>query len=335
MLGPLGSTGPKTAGAAGAAGVGTLRHKPAASPRPLLRRGPSAHLAALFRLSSRRGGPTQSEWAEAIIGDGFATPSERMLLDAHRASTAFGPGMAAVFDLPLASGLHVEAEGPHALWVVALDAQDEVVAAQAIDPQRPWPVPDPVARLAVVCGRENANPAAAHWSRTSALLLIAPQVLLGEGVVLRTQAPLCVRHRRSTRARGVLSGDAVARMNRTVHQATVPGWTRTLVPGTAEVVVTLAHDQAQAADASGTALFVSALAARRGRAPQRLLPEAVRADGQRIHLHYRLVSDGPASCLVRPPPGYRHEGLHAMLRGQPLPWAQGSVAGGPTVVSLR
>jgi hypothetical protein len=313
MLGPLGSTGPKRQTQKPAAPeVGSARARSSAA-RPPIARGPTARLGALFRAAQDRATRGRSEWCEAIVADAFTSRTERMVLDSNQVATVLGAGMAAVFDLPVESGLTLESHGQRAVSMVAFDAYDDIAAFESLPPASRWPVPREVARVAVICDADD-EPAAEGWSRSSSLLLIAPQVLIGDRVVVRAQAPLRVRRGRSDRARGVISGATLARQNRTLDRAIEAGWTRTTVRRASIITVSLGADGAERDTSGGTELLLSPLHDA-GRPPIRLRPQLGDDSGETMTLTYRVPADlaGPISCFVRPPAGYRHEGLEATV----------------------
>jgi hypothetical protein len=314
MLGGLGSTGPKAGASRHVADVGSQRAR-SVSPRiAQAPRGPAPRLAALFRSGGCAG--RHAGACSALVSDAFTSRAERMVLDAHQALTALGPGMAAVFDLPVASRLTLESDGARALRIVALDAQDEIVAVESFGIAVRWALPDAVARVVVICDDDAGQASSVGWSPSSRLRLVAPQVLLGDGVVVRAQSPLRVRHRRSSRALGVLSGAAFSQQNRTLGQSVEPGWTRTLVPpGASSLSVSLWREEAGAKAPRETELWLSELTGDGARSAFALRPEHVHTHGDAVTLDYALVSDAYLyrACFVRPAAGYRNDGLQAGL----------------------
>lgn len=329
MLGPLGSTGPKKSGgrvsklvrvdrtpiaASQRAAIAASDPAPAGSRRPrALRkrasRGAAARLRALYR---RRA----SGRCEAVLADGFTTRAERLQLSIEQGHTALMSGTVAVFDVPEASGLVLELEGALLVEALAFDRQDQIVAVARIGgAQDRWVLPSSAARVVVSAKRPCTEDQLIGWTRTSTLLLVAPQVLLAEQVAIRAQSAVRLPHGRTTRARGVITGRAFAAQNRTLGVEVEAGWTETLLPaGLKSAIAVLARDEGAAGSPADTELSITPLGADRVQR-RALRPARAFFDGGEVVLVYSLPAETTElRALLRPPIGYRHEGLLASRR---------------------
>ena len=323
MLGPLGSTGPLRVQSGRDAGAAQARHASTGTQRPRAAgrsagatpgRGAAPRLRALFRRQEARAGRPDASWYEHSTRDGFAGPVDRMLLAGGQGVTALAPGMGAVFDVPPASALTLHGDGALPIDVVGLDSQDQIRAIAAFAGEARWALPDAVARVVVAVRRHGTAAPMTGWTAHTPLVLVAPQVLWGDGVVVRAQSPLRVPHRGTDRAGGILCGGLLAARNRTLGAGVEPGWTETITGGDAGCLgVFLQRGIGPDAAATGVEVHCTGLHGAPAVAGRMLSPKRVFFQGNEVVLVYAAPAGdgGPVRTIVRPPAGFAQSGLLA------------------------
>ncbi|HEY1618757.1 MAG TPA: DUF6603 domain-containing protein, partial [Streptosporangiaceae bacterium] len=205
MLGPPGTTGPRQPAARRQPARPTARRHVGGPARPTRQAGPASIApAALFRRSGQR--------ATAHVFDRWAGPQDR----AARAGLGVGqgpgavagpgpgrervfrlePGATVVWDLAPGAYQAVSVDGDTELTLAVFDSQFRLAGLTTLAGPERWPLP-PGATLLVV-SREPADRVpdqgppgrpGAGWTEDSMLLQVSPQALVGDGVVIRPQAP--------------------------------------------------------------------------------------------------------------------------------------------------
>ena len=317
LLGPPGTTGPRQDTPAHSAGEPAPRapSRPEPTAQASLTK-PQPILAAVFRRHQGR--------IAALVFDSFSSGPERAALAGLSGEAGAGqaarlrPGTSLVWDLPPGAARHVETNGlPVA--VDAFDPQFRLIGQATVDADAHYQLPARTARLLVTCpAPAPAAAAVSGWSADSVLLQVGPQALVGNGVIIRPQAPVRVRRRRGSRPVGRIDGAALVDQNWTEPgTGRERGWIITTVPPWARSVnVTMARDDGKpsppgspagrAADAwllrSGDRIPLRSSRVRAGAVAATVLRYALpRASGEAVDL----------PILVAPRPGWYQQGLSA------------------------
>lgn len=262
LLGPPGTTGPRHAApapspaspiAVGAA----LRESPDSTgkaPRPpSSERRPAAALRAVYARydhlrdgsaagGARRKGEECDLWAiekayslRAHVYDEFADAADHAIARRHIADREphevlrIDDGMSALWSLGGAARRprEVESDGALALRVTEFDAQQRVLGETrlALGAAVRAPISGACALLLVAA---QDDPGVVHgWTAATALAQLAPQALVGPGVIVRPQCPLRIPAGgvRGSRAAGVSSGRLLSEADQVETPAgTRPGW---------------------------------------------------------------------------------------------------------------
>ena len=297
MLGPLGTTGPRQTTQIEATFAPAM-------PRPkrvagAVSRVEGAVLRAAFHSSAEDGR------AIAHVLDGFATPLERAHVLGLR---AVAPGTTLLWQVPEASGLSVVAEGPVPVRVVVLDRVYRALTDVILrPPMRRFRLPNLAAHVAVSgLGLAHDVLAPVGWTARTALLQLAPQALLGNGVVVRPQAPLRVRIGRGSRTVGVTCGGSLVAKNLVQHDdvGALAGWIETRLPPGTRTVATLLRRRPGLTSTAADAVRVSAATAslRLGRVVQ---------DGDSVTLVHEIDAgvEEPVHVTVPGTAGWDHQGV--------------------------
>jgi hypothetical protein len=264
MLGPPGTSGPRPDAAAKANGPGAAAAGPASasSAAPAARAADRGHqvtgqLRAIYfwpdRSRGRRGpagrGPEAAPdpWTmtprsvRAHVYDSFADPGDQAIAarhltwHRHHAAVRIDEGTGVLW-VPGAAGRgrSVESDGTLGLRVTQFGPQHQVLRETrlALGADARVRVSENCALL-LVAADDDPGPVRG-WTAATPLAQLAPQALLGPGVIVRPQAPVRVAAGgvRGTRAAGVTSGRMLAEANRIETPAgTRPGWIDTRFAG--------------------------------------------------------------------------------------------------------
>jgi hypothetical protein len=347
VIGPLGTTGVAHRGMAvrsvvraPAPAAPAPRSMAAAPPRP---RAPRLRAVAHRRLSPAALDGAPYAWlrppqgaGRAYVDDRHAGAAEAGLARGHVAPhrggqrTALAAGGAVVWRLDGAGAHRLVGDGALPLRIVALDAAGTVVLdANGADAA----IPEGATVVAAAAGDDGSG--GAGWYAATALLQLAPHVLLGHAVLVRSQAPVRVpARRRRGRASGLISGARLSGANLVLDtDGRVPGWLQTTVPdGTRTVVVGMRREDHAPVDpgsataalaAGGTALDVTKVLVARGTA-------------------YLVCAAPGDAVVVRPAPGWRQDALlafplapDALLADRPGRGLAATADGARTEVVLR
>jgi hypothetical protein len=356
MVGPPGTTGPPAAPPSTASPVVPATEPASAEPQS----PPSPFLRALFRQGSPAAGtrargsaPARQAKTSATVLDRWATSRDVRLAalpepepEPGGAGSASGqvsarllwPGMTAVWEMPAGPLPILRRDAGPPLWIVAIDAAQRVVQAGIAQPgQTEWDVAPTAIRVAVTALWDDEDVRAVGWHGSTVLRQVASQTLLGDGVVVRPQAPCGLPRRRSSRSRrsfrelGVTTGRRLVERTWAQHAdaRVVRGWVETYLPAWCQaVVVSLVPDSgrgpASQADISGPRVGLRLRQA--GQPDQPVAPLSTDFHGIGGRGTWRFViaerRDQAGLLVIRAaaPDGWRLDGI-AGLAGAATPWA--------------
>ena len=358
MVGPPGTTGPPAAppSTASAVAPGT---GPASTEAETIPQGvPSPFLRALFRQNHPAAGtraegsaPARQAKTSATVLDRWATSRDVRLAalpepepEPGGAGSASGqvstrllwPGMTAVWEMPAGALPILRRDDGPPLWIVAVDAAQRVVQA-GIAPRAltAWDVTPTAIRVAVTALRDDEDVRVVGWHGSTVLRQVASQTLLGDGVVVRPQAPCGLPRRRSSRGRrsfrelGVTTGRRLVERTWAQHaDARVRrGWVETYLPAWCQaVVVSLVPDSGPGSQSDIASPRVGLRLRQAGQPDQPVTPLSTDFDGISGRGTWRFViaerGDQAGLLVIRAaaPEGWRLDGI-AGLAGAAMPWA--------------
>jgi hypothetical protein len=360
MVGPPGTTGPPAAppSTASAVAPGT---GPASTEAETIPQGvPSPFLRALFRQShpaagtrARGAAPARQAKTSATVLDRWATSRDVRLAALPEPEPGPGgagsdsgsvsarllwPGMTAVWEMPAGPLPILRRDAGPPLWIVAIDAAQRVVQAGIARPaQTAWDVAPSAIRVAVTALWDEEDARAVGWHGSTVLRQVASQTLLGDGVVVRPQAPCGLTRRRSARGRrsvrelGVSTGRRLVERTWAQHAdaRVARGWVETYLPAWCQaVVVSLVPDSGRgpASQAEDSSTRVGLRLRQAGQPDQPVAPLSTDFHGisgrgtWRFVIAERRDQAGLLVTRAAAPDGWRLDGI-AGLAGAAMPWA--------------
>jgi hypothetical protein len=248
------------------------------------------------------------------------------------------PGMTAVWEMPAGPLPILRRDAGPPLWIVAIDAAQRVVQAGIARPaQTAWDVAPTAIRVAVTALWDDEDARAVGWHGSTVLRQVASQTLLGDGVVVRPQAPSGLTRRRSSRGRRSVRELGVSTGRRLVERTwaqqadarVARGWVETYLPAWCQaVVVSLVPDSGRgpASQADVSSPRVGLRLRRAGQPEQPVAPLSTDFHGISGRGTWRFViaerRDRAGLLVTRAtaPEGWRLDGI-AGLAGAAMPWA--------------
>jgi hypothetical protein len=347
MLGPPGTTGPRHPAPPPAGRTvrrprrATARPSPPDAPvlRAVFRRHPApAGAGATARYGWLRPSPAR---VGAHVAGRRAGRHERAAVagpvrDGGRVATVLA-GTTLVWDLPGGPPVTVRADGELPVRLAAFDDRFRLVDDAVVPAGGSLELPGGAVQLAVVGGATDGAPAG--WHGAGRLVQVNPAALLGDGALVRPQAPNRVARRRGTRPLGVTTGWAAVDRNWTDGPGGPQrGWVVTAVPGPVGAVAVLVRrdDGGVPGGDAADGVEVSLLGAAEPLAPVETVVDGTLAAVVFGH-------PGARDVVVRPARGWHQYGLVAfgadpagVLAAVPGPGpAAAPPSGGATEVTVR
>ena len=222
------------------------------------------------------------------------------------------------------------------MWIVAVDAAQRLVQAGIAQPaQTAWDVAPTAIRVAVTALWDEEDARAVGWHGGTVLRQVASQTLLGDGVVVRPQAPCGLPRRRSARGRrsfrelGVTTGRQLVERTWAQHAdaRVARGWVETYLPAWCQaVLVSLVPDIGPGSQAGVSSPRVGLRLRQAGQPDQPVAPLSTDFHGISGRETWRFViaerGDQAGLLVTRAaaPEGWRLDGI-AGLAGAAMPWA--------------
>jgi hypothetical protein len=364
MVGPPGTTGPPSAPPSTASAVAPGTGPASTEAETIPQGAPSPFLRALFRQSrpaagtqARGSAPARQAKTSATVLDRWATSRDVRLAALPEPEPEPGgagsdsgsdsgsvsarllwPGMTAVWEMPAGPLPILRRDAGPPLWIVAIDAAQRVVQAGIARPaQTAWDVAPTAIRVAVTALWDEEDARAVGWHGSTVLRQVASQTLLGDGVVVRPQAPSGLTRRRSSRGRRSVRELGVSTGRRLVERTwaqqadarVARGWVETYLPAWCQaVVVSLVPDSGRgpASQADVSSPRVGLRLRRAGQPEQPVAPLSTDFHGISGRGTWRFViaerRDRAGLLVTRAtaPEGWRLDGI-AGLAGAAMPWA--------------